>query len=277
MPEEAVFYFDVLGFRQMAAGAADDAVDALSDLAALLRHENLSPNAKKWSHRYALGDSVFLTHADPVVAIKQASDLVFNLFQLNLGKAAPFLVRGAVAYGEVHHVKGVFLTTDEPANLVGHAVVEAVTLEQAAGLRGPRVFLSESLARRVDAGLRDWLLRPTSTTGVWEILWLLPASPADISGYEGAMVGICDMAVSLLARGGHPVSGAHYREFAMLAARSVDRLRRFAREGLAQVGQPWSTLLPASKVRSVCVATSGLPDDYVWALLALIESFERET
>jgi hypothetical protein len=276
MPEEAVFYFDVLGFRQMAAGAADDAVDALSDLAALLRHENLFPSAKKWSHRYALGDSVFLTHADPTVAIKQASDLVFNLFQLNLGKPTPFLVRGAVAYGGVHHVKGVFLTTGEPANLVGHAVGEAVTLEQASGLRGPRIFLPETLARSVDAGLREWLLRPTSAAGVWEILWLLPASP-DIAGYEGAMVGICDMAVSLLASRGHPAFGAHYREFVMLAARSVDRLRRFAEEGRAQVGQPWSTFLPAAKVRSVCEATSGLPDDYVWALLALIESFERET
>src|SRR6266545_5887913 len=163
MPQEAVFYFDVLGFRQMAAGTAEDAVDALSDLAALLQHENLFPSAKKWTHRYALGDSVFLTHAHPAVAIKQASDLVFNLFQLNLGKPTPFLVRGAVAYGEVHHVRGVFLTTGEPANLVGHAVVEAVTLEQASGLRGPRILLSESLARGVDAALRDWLLRPTST------------------------------------------------------------------------------------------------------------------
>ena len=107
MPEEAVFYLDVLGFRQMAAGSAEHAVDALSDLAALLQHESLFPSARKWSHRYALGDSVFLTHADSTVAIKQASDLVFNLFQLNLGKATPFLVRGAVAYGEVHHVKGV--------------------------------------------------------------------------------------------------------------------------------------------------------------------------
>ncbi len=277
MPQEAVFYFDVLGFRQMAAGTAEDAVDALSDLAALLQHENLFPSAKKWTHRYALGDSVFLTHAHPAVAIKQASDLVFNLFQLNLGKPTPFLVRGAVAYGEVHHVRGVFLTTGEPANLVGHAVVEAVTLEQASGLRGPRILLSESLARGVDAALRDWLLRPTSTAGVWEILWLLPASPSDVAGYERAMASICDMAVSLLASGGHPVFGAHYREFAMLAARSVDRLRRFAGEGLAQVGQTWSTFLPASKVRSVCEATSGLPDDYVSALVALIESFEGET
>ena len=51
MAEAAVFYFDVLGFRQMAAGAAEDAVDALSDLAALLQHENLFPSAKRWSHR----------------------------------------------------------------------------------------------------------------------------------------------------------------------------------------------------------------------------------
>jgi hypothetical protein len=277
MPEEAVFYFDVLGFRQMAAGTAEHAVDALSDLAALLQHENLFPSARKWGHRYALGDSVFLTHSDPTVAIEQASDMVFNLFQLNLGKAAPFLVRGAVAFGEVHHVKGVFLTTNEPANLVGHAVVEAVTLEQASGHKGPRILLSESLARRVDTSRRHWLLRPTSAPGVWEILWLLPASPADITGYEDSIAGICDMAVHFLASGGHPVFGAHYREFAMLAARSVDRLRRFGEEGRAQVGRPLSSFLSAGKVRAVCEATSGLPGDYVASLLALIESFERGT
>jgi hypothetical protein len=277
MPREAVFYCDVLGFRQMAAGNADHAVDALSDLAALLQHENLLPTAKKWNHRYALGDSVFLTHADPIVAIRQASDLVFNLFQLNLGKPTAFLVRGALAYGEVQHVKGVFLTADEPANLVGHAVVEAVTLEQASGLRGPRILLSESLARGLDAGVRDWMLRPTSAAGVWEILWILPASPADVTGYEDSIAGICDTAVSLVASGGDPAFGAHYREFAMLAARSVVRLRRFAEEGRARVGKPWSSFLSAGKVRAMCEATSGLPDDYVASLLALVTSFERET
>src|SRR3972149_9952812 len=99
MSQEAVFYFDVLGFRQMAERGSASAVDALSDLAALLQQERLFPGAQTWTHRYALGDSVFLTQTDPVAAIEQASDLVFNLFQLN--RSRPFLIRGAIALGQV--------------------------------------------------------------------------------------------------------------------------------------------------------------------------------
>ena len=36
MPEEAVFYFDVLGFRSKAGGSADEAIDALTALADIL-------------------------------------------------------------------------------------------------------------------------------------------------------------------------------------------------------------------------------------------------
>lgn len=276
MAREAVFYFDVLGFRQMAAGAAGDAVDALSDLAALLQHEKVFPEANKWSHRYALSDSVFLTHADPTLALRQASDLVFNLFQLNLhNRSAPFLVRGAVTYGEVHHLKGVFLASEEPANLVGHAVVEAVMLEQTSGLKGPRILVSESLARDTESSLREWLLRPTSAPGAWEILWLLPASPADVADYEDSLAGICEMALSLLKNGGHAAFGAHYREFVMLAARSLERLHEFAKQGRAHVARPWSSFLPAGRVRSECGATSGLPDEYVRSLMGVVESFEK--
>lgn len=270
MPREAVFYFDVLGFRQMAEGPSDGAVDALSDLAALLQHDHLFPEARIWSRRYALGDSVFLTRPEPTATIEQASDLVFNLFQLN--RARPFLVRGAVAYGDVQHLKGIFLASDEPANLVGPAVVQAVALEQTSGLKGPRILLPESLARDVSATLREWLLRPTSASGVWEILWLLPSSPSVVGDYEDGIRGICERALDLLPLGGNAVVGAHYREFALLVARSLDRLRQFARDGRVQVKLPLGEFLPVSKVMSVLSTTSGLPDEYVSSLTALVES-----
>lgn len=270
MPREAVFYFDVLGFRQMAEGPSDGAVDALSDLAALLRHEHLFPEARMWSRRYALSDSVFLTQVDPTVAIEQASDLVFNLFQLN--RARPFLIRGAIAYGEVQHVKGVFLASDEPANLVGPAVVQAVVLEQASGLKGPRILLPESLAREAPAALREWLLRPTSAPGVWEVLWLLPSNPATVGDYEDGIRNICTTALELLTLGGHATAGAHYREFVLLAARSLERLRQFTRDGRVHVKLPFGEWLPAAKVRSVLSTTSGLPDEYVASLTALVRA-----
>lgn len=270
MPREAVFYFDVLGFRQMVDGPSDVAIDALSDLAALLRQEQLFPDARTWSHRYALSDSVFLTTADPAAAIEQASDLVFNLFQLN--RSRPFLIRGAVAYGEVQHVKGVFLTGEEPANLVGPAVVQAVTLEQASGLKGPRILLPESVAQQIPASLREWLLRPTSAPGVWEVLWLLPSNPADVADHESGLRCVCETALELLPLGGHATAGAHYREFVLLVARSLDRLRQFARDGRVQMRVPFTELLPGAKVRSVFDSTSGLPDEYLATLTVLVES-----
>lgn len=114
MVQEAVFYFDVLGFRHMAGGTADAAIDALSDLAEILRIPEIFNRTGAWSHRYALSDSVFLTRSDPAEALRDASELV--------------------------------LATDEPANLAGPAVVEAVTLTEAYGLKGPRIFLSDALA-----------------------------------------------------------------------------------------------------------------------------------
>jgi hypothetical protein len=269
MARETVFYFDVLGFRQLASGVAG-AVDALSDLATLLQHDRLFPGARKWSHRYALSDSVFLTHPDPTTAIEHASDLIFNLFQLT--RHRPILIRGGIAYGQVRHLKGIFLATRAPANLVGPAVVDAVMLEQSSGLKGPRILLSERLAQTAAAALREWLLRPTSAPGVWEVLWLLPSRPSEVADYEREMVNICKTALELFPLGGHPTAGAHYREFLMLVARALERLRQFTRDRRTQVSRPFAELLPAARVRSVLSATSGVPDDYASSLLALVDS-----
>ncbi len=118
MGEEGVFYFDVLGFRHVAGGTADAAIDTLSDLAEILRIPEIFDRTGAWTHRYALSDSVFLTRQDPVETLRHASELVFNLVQLNAATGEPTLVRGALAFGEVRHLKGIFLATDEPANLV---------------------------------------------------------------------------------------------------------------------------------------------------------------
>lgn len=134
-------------------------------------------------------------------------------------------------------MRGVFLAS-EPGNLVGHAVVEAVMLEQASGLKGPRILLSERLARATESSLRDWLLRPTSAPRVWEVLWPLPSTPADSSEYEASLQRLCEMALRLLALGGDAAFGAHYREFILLATRSIARLKDFVQAGRAQARQP---------------------------------------
>lgn len=270
MSQEAVFYFDVLGFRQMAERGSASAVDALSDLAALLQQERLFPGAQTWTHRYALGDSVFRTQTDPVAAIEQASDLVFNLFQLN--RSRPFLIRGAIALGEVEHLKGTFLAGEEPANIVGPAVVQAVALEQASGLKGPRILVPEALAQSTPASLQEWLLRPTSAPWVWEILWLLPSSPGALAECEDGIKAVCETALELLALGGHATAGAHYREFVLLVARSLVRLRQLAKTGGVRLKTPVEDFLSAEKLRGILNSTSGLPDDFVSSLTALIDS-----
>jgi hypothetical protein len=270
MKSEAVFYFDVLGFRQMADTASARAVDVLGDLAALLQDQGLSLNRQKWHRRYALSDSVFLTHGNATTTLVQASDLVFNLFQLT--RKRPFLLRGGIAYGKVQHVKGVFLTSKEPANLVGSAVVEAVQLEQSSGLKGPRILLSERLARSVKDSIREWLLRPTSAAGVWEVLWLLPSRPSEVAEYQDGMLCICETALDLARFGGQPTVGAHYREFLLLMARCLTRLRKFVGEGRVRITIPLARFLPADKVRRTLDAISGVPDEYCSSLLTMIDS-----
>jgi hypothetical protein len=191
-------------------------------------------------------------------------------------KHNPVLVRGALTWGEVYHVKGIFLTSDEPANLVGKPVVDAVTLEQKSGLKGPRIFLPEQLAQTIavaDQTLADWQLRSTSAPGVWEVLWLLPSDPDDFARAENTVRHVCQLALHLLRdKGGHPEYGAQYRAFALLAARCIERGEKFMKSGKVVPTQPLRTFLSATAVHKICDTTSGLPDDYVMALLRLIES-----
>lgn len=276
MGQEAVLFFDVLGFRHMAGGTADAAVDALSDLAEILRIPEIFNRTEAWNHRYALSDSVFLTRQDAAEALRHASELVFNLVQLSAGREEPTLVRGALAFGEVRHIRGIFLATSEPANLVGEAVVEAVALTEAYGLKGPRIFLSDVLARTIansDPELAEWHLQPTPAPGVWEVLWILPPEPSQFVQDELAVNEVCKLALRLLRRnGGHLIYGAHYREFASLAGRCIERVAKFARRGRLAPRLPLTTFLSATEVKDAVDTTSGLPDEYVAHLMRLVES-----
>jgi hypothetical protein len=211
-----------------------------------------------------------------VFALKQARELVFNLVCLNVTRAEPVLVRGALACGEIHHVKGIFLTSDEPANLVGEPVVEAVMLEHGLGLKGPRILLSEDLVQTITAAdrlLAEWQLRPTSTPGVWEVLWLLPSSPAELLHEEPAVRDVCRLALSLLKiRGGHPEYGAQYRAFVILTARCIERVEKFVYNGKIAPTPALSTLMTTAAIAEICDTTSGLPDEYVTELLRLVDS-----
>jgi hypothetical protein len=284
MAQETVFYFDVLGFRQKSKGQGEAAVDALTDLARLLGTAAIAHLTGDWAHRYALSDSVFLTHEDPATAVRQAAVLFFNIASLTLNDDAPLLVpeepaddepllvRGALAEGEVRHLKGIFLESAGPANLVGQGVVDAVTLEQGSGLKGPRILIAEQLVRKLPSALADWLLRPTSAPGVWEVLWLLPPDPASFSGDEMYVKNICDRALRLLAKkGGDREHGVHYREFLLLAVRSIERMRRAVAAGTLPA-PVISSYFDAAAVEAACEKTSGIPDEYAATLMRLVES-----
>jgi hypothetical protein len=279
MGRETVFYFDVLGFRHLASVAAQAAMDVFSTLTELLQRPTIVQQTQQWSHRYSLSDSVFLTHSDPVQALRQARELVFNLVRLNVTRNEPVLVRGALACGEIYHVRGIFLTSDEPANLVGKPIVEAVTLEHSSGLKGPRILLSEELVQSItamDRALAEWQLHPTSTPGVWEVLWLLPSNPADFPREERVVKDVCQLALSLLkTRGGHPQYGIHYRAFVMLTARCIDRVKKFSKNGRIAATPALNTFVTTAAVKEICDTTSGLPDEYVTELLHLVESIDR--
>jgi hypothetical protein len=264
--DEIVFYFDVLGFRAKAAGRADAAIDALTALARILGTPGIAALTGQWAHRYSLSDSVFLTHGDPFQAVKQAAALVFTLVHFTVDDEDPILVRGALALGPVMHIKGIFLTTDEPANLVGDGAVEAVRLEQT-GLKGPRVLVAERLVRLIaarDADFVQWQLRPTSVPGVWEILWLLPPRPEDLGRETLSVKDVCGAAIRLLrAHGGHATYGDQYRAFVLLAGQCLERAARYVACGRAQLDMPLADLLPLPQVIEICESTSGLPGEFV--------------
>lgn len=128
--QAAVFFFDILGFGALVGRDHDAAVDALSTLAAVLNLPGVARQTEGWAQRYALSDSVFPTRPDIVGAVKGAADLMANLIAFTANDDAPNLVRGALAFGTIEHVRGIFdVQSGTPANLVGAAVAEAVALE----------------------------------------------------------------------------------------------------------------------------------------------------
>lgn len=281
MAREAVFYFDVLGFADL---PTNDAVRALTDLAAALtRPRGGGASAtSEWPARYALSDSVFLAHPDPVWAINEAAELVSNLLLFTRGGERPLLVRGAIALDTVEHLRGVF-TPDAgaAANVVGPGVVRAVRLAEASGLKGPRLLVPDELAAHVmevDPRLARWRLRPTETPGAWEVLWPLPDRPEQMEAEADILRELCTLALELAGRyGGHPRYGDHYREFALLAARCLGRvveheasmtLARPSRETLAQA-------LPATAVSRLASRTSGLPRAFVQELAEVAAQLAR--
>lgn len=249
----AVFFFDVLGFSARIRRDTATAVDALSDLAAILATGEVFANTGHWEHRYALSDSVFLTHREPSTALRLAGDLVFNLTSFGLAHDRPTLVRGGLAFGEVEHVRNVFLTgANEPANLVGPGVLEAIELEKAG--KGPRIFLAPEFVTRVrsaDPAIAQWLVREEPGRHA-ELLWLLPAGgPETFAQDEEWISDICAHAVRLFEEyGSEPDAGVHYEEFVLLAARSV--ARAFATDstgGQVQIGRPRESFFDVGRLR----------------------------
>lgn len=150
--------------------------------------------------------------------------------------------------------------------------MDAVALEEGSGLKGPRILLSEEMARSLPPHLVDWLLRPTSAPGIWEVLWPLPTDPKDVVNDASCIKELSDRALALLrTHGGHPSYGAHYRELLLLTARCAARITRLCREEAITL-PPMSPFLTRAGVLASCEATSGIPDEYVTSLMRLVES-----
>ena len=97
MADDAILYFDVLGFRTKAAGSGASAVDALTALAQVVSGPNVISLTDEWTHRYALSDSVFLTHADPLHAVRQAAALFLTVTHFTATDDEPVSWSGAAS------------------------------------------------------------------------------------------------------------------------------------------------------------------------------------
>ena len=107
------------------------------------------------------------------------------------------------------------------------------------------------------------------------MLWILPPEPSQF--VQDAWVNeVYKLALRLLRRnGGHPIYGAHVREFVSLAGRCIERVAKFARRGRLAPRLPLTTFLSATEVKDAVDTTSGLPDEYVAHLMRLVESIGR--
>jgi hypothetical protein len=100
--------------------------------------------------------------------------------------------------------------------------------------------------------------------------------PADFAQDELVVKDLCDLSLRLLkAKGGHVDYGAHYREFALLAGRCIERVGKFTKGGTLTPVLPLTTFLPVTVVKEIGDATSGLSDEYMAQLLRLVESIGR--
>lgn len=271
----AVFFFDILGFGDLVDANRDGAVDALSDLAAVLGLPDIVGQTSRWDHRYALSDSVFLTHRDPAAAAVAAADLMFNLIGFTLGHDRPTLIRGGLAFGEIEHVRGIFdLQSEQPGNLIGRAAAQAVSLERAG--RGPRIFVSSGFVAAVshrEPVLAAWLFEQVADEDFDELLWLLP--PRGPEAFEDVGIAeVCGRAlVWLEAHGAHTKYGEHYRECALLAARCVRRLRNAEREGRLRSRLPLDSFMSPEAVEAACRGAGPLPPQFVERLRRLVHDF----
>lgn len=261
MERETVFYLDLLGFRSLVEGDGRSAIKALTAVAEVLGAGSALHRVGNWAHRYALSDSVFLSDPDPANAIRWAAQ---TARMLTKASACRVLIRGGVAQGEVQHLRSVFGESKAAANLLGVAVSQAVDLETKTGEKGPRIFVEEKLARELtasDPSLAAWLLVPTPAPEIWEILWLLPESPSHFAkkGTWNELRWLTTRALELLGeRGGHPRFGPHYRGFARLAARSLQRIADWADP--VPKRERVSEMLPRQQLVKVLDRTSGIPD-----------------
>ena len=232
----AVFFADILGFSTMAsAPGAVRARDALADVARLFKDDPLAGLLKgSWERRYGLSDSLVLLGKDPARAAAEAAQFCFSLaFYNSASQRGAVLVRGALTFGEVAEVEPLFPETGR-ANLVGEAIVRAVGLEKS-GAKGPRLVVSEEVARRLDTWLLD------RDAGAAELLWLLPPEPHKA---DPGMIGeVARAAVTLFLHHEGGRAGEHYLGYLDLVLRSLLRLRQrhrtvaeraIARAGLAR-------------------------------------------
>lgn len=282
MTEETVLFVDFLGFGAFSArpDTLDEAKRALTSIAELLRPDSPFEAVGGWTHRYAVSDSVFLTHPDPVRALCWATELVQKVVYLSLDEATPVLMRGGLAYGGVEHLRSAVVESADPRNVIGPAVVAAAKLDEV-HLKGPRLFVTEDLVDLIRAeqpSLVSWLLRPTSLYRVWEVLWLLPPSPEGLTKRWNEVSSIADKAMVLLDRqGGNPGYGKHYRGFALLAARCVERIARGSRKDLFSQKLPAdpSTLLPEARLLEILDNRSGIPREDSQALRQVAAAVAR--
>jgi hypothetical protein len=177
--DRVVVFLDLLGFSHSCSQETwgkEGPKKARSDYETLVSmafgSNSVLSDGQSWEACFALSDSVFLTSAEPGVALFAASTVMHAAYCFSHRRGIQAMIRGGIGYGDIAYgvgITGLDRGVETPGNLYGPAVVEAVRLEGVAP--GPRLYCTSRLPIGELGSISSNLLTYAPEINCYEVMW----------------------------------------------------------------------------------------------------------